>query len=852
MGFLVDLVTLALVRSALGATVRAFGGEDPLGDAPGPENWHHEGLTKQAAASAGWSANAQNAVAFHADYLDSYLYNPLWWFDVGNGGGPDRLIVAMSSQADLVKVHFDDLVHPESVRATWRRNLSGTAAGLIWAGGAASEPMDQRVAMAQNVVGTSLHGIQDFYSHSNWIDHPDLRTQTWFEVDPELRDCLSLWTGTYELAEHLGIKPHGEFVYACTVINNLGTAGREMLNVVCHAASPMAGSSLCTWFRQCLDAQPLQPPTIDLPLVDPVTLPPNVLWVLPGINVDNRWSAETGVRTRGLHPAVSGQAAFETAYELAYRSSCQWLHILDHVMADAGLSAFWDQVKTSGVSDSQYKTPRAPWEDFGQLPYRFISAGPYPPAVGHADPDHWYLRLLIRTSGDAFSGTNADIVPWVNGRQFPVLDHGIPPSPPPPGQPPVRTLDQSLLGHDDFEAGDAAAYIIGPLDEPPRTVSLVNDAPDVGDIIQAAGAGLARAFTSVVDAIIGLWGYHADYVGEDHWVFDAATLDAVGAGSRRYFYLECDGRSEGSFIVSGYVEGTSDTGRFSNGVPWRRFRVQFADLICVKESEWDRFTTSDEPFVLGLVIPHGGTGSMVSWRTAPYTNVNTGDTNAIGRSFTVEVPQRYGFISVACAVYESDDETPNDRDNLLTQFAGNVAGAIVQPQATFVEALAESVAAGWKIGSVEAAAFKRSPTVDVRAYQPMTFDRWVDGGQRVDWTLAQRASWEVAVPDTIEEEACTDDVVLPPVTSKVQHLDFRPRPGGRGKVKPDRGRETTVELALLDPGGGRTAWPDDRLVEDEPRPVPRPKDDCEPAPPTTGRGPAGRASGSRSRAGKRR
>ena len=68
MGLLADLIALALVRSALGASIRAFGGEDPLGDAPGPENWHHEGLTKQAAAPAGWSANAQNAVAFHADW----------------------------------------------------------------------------------------------------------------------------------------------------------------------------------------------------------------------------------------------------------------------------------------------------------------------------------------------------------------------------------------------------------------------------------------------------------------------------------------------------------------------------------------------------------------------------------------------------------------------------------------------------------------------------------------------------------------------------------------------------------------------------------------------------------------
>ena len=98
-------------------------------------------MTRQAAeAAGGWSPEAQNALAFHADYVDSYLYNPLWWLNVPKGGGPDRLAVAMSSQVDLKTVHFDDLFESEAVRAMWRRYLSGTAAGLIWLGGV--EPID--------------------------------------------------------------------------------------------------------------------------------------------------------------------------------------------------------------------------------------------------------------------------------------------------------------------------------------------------------------------------------------------------------------------------------------------------------------------------------------------------------------------------------------------------------------------------------------------------------------------------------------------------------------------------------------------------------------------------------------
>jgi hypothetical protein len=809
-----------------------FGGEDPLGSAPAEDNWHHEGLTRQAARAAEWCAEAENALAFHVDYVDSYLYNPLWWFDVANGGGPDRLPVVMSSQSELVKVHFDDLIHPESVRGMWRRYLSGTAAGLVWLGHADSGTLERRVAMAQNLVGVSLHAIQDFYSHSNWIDDEDLRGRTWFEVDPDRRACVSLWTGSYELPQHLAIKPHGAYLYACTIINNLGSAGRGLMNVVCHAASPFANSSLCRWFKQCADAASPDPPeTRPIGDIAPIDPPRGIVWVEPGINVDSRWMADVGVQVRGL--SITGREAFERAYELAFRSSCQWLHILDHVMGDADLDGFWHTVKSQGTTREQYKSPTAPWEDFSQIPYRFISAGPYPPPQVHDDTEDWYLRLLIRTAGDAFSGTDADIVPFVNGRRFPILDHGVPPSPPPVGQAPSRTLPQTLMGHNDFEAGDVAAYIIGPIDEAPHTVALLNDARDAGETIVAAlealWVSLVRALEAMVEFLKGLWGYHADFVDEDHVVISASTLDALGVGQRHWFSLSCDGRSEGNYRISGHVEGTSETGSFPHGVRWRRYRVRFEDLHCIKESDWDRFTTSDEPFVLGLVIPHGGTQPMISWRTAPYGDVDSGETRSIGRTFTIEVPQRYGFISLACAVYESDDETPNDRDRLLAEFAGTVGSEIVEAEDTFLEVLGESVAAGWRLSSIEAVAFRRSPTVEVRSYQPRTFDRWVEGGDRVEWTLSEQASWSVDVPDTISCgcEACAVEVVLPPVKPKTSRVDFSPKPGGRRKIGKDAGREIAVDLADLDPRCRRRVSTDDPVGDvDEVPAAPRPSDGC--------------------------
>jgi hypothetical protein len=221
---------------------------------------------------------------------------------------------------------------------------------------------------------------------------------------------------------------------------------------------------------------------------------------------------------------------------------------------------------------------------------------------------------------------------------------------------------------------------------------------------------------------------------------------------------------------------------------------------------------------------------MISWRTAPYGGVHTGDTVPIPRSYTVEVPLRYGFLSVAGAVYESDNETPNDRDLLLNDFASRVGSTVVEPEDSLAEVLAETIASGWKLGSVDAVAFRRSPTVEVRAYQPRTLDQWVDGGHQVDWTLTEENTWAVDVPDTIGcgHEACTRDVVFPPTKPDGERIDLRPKPGQRGEIPPDHGTETVIDLADLDPRCRRRFDPDDPgFTVDEPKEPSRPTDGCD-------------------------
>jgi len=144
---------LLLASTVVLPRASAFSGEDILRGNP----WYHQVLTEKAARACGFSEAAIGSLKWHADYIDSYAYNPLWWAD----GGLNRLKVSLATYDELAKLHFDDLFTTAQVEANWRRILAGTLLGLLWA----KEQND--VSAAQNILGVSLHAIQDFYAHSN-------------------------------------------------------------------------------------------------------------------------------------------------------------------------------------------------------------------------------------------------------------------------------------------------------------------------------------------------------------------------------------------------------------------------------------------------------------------------------------------------------------------------------------------------------------------------------------------------------------------------------------------------------------------------------------------------------------
>ncbi len=699
-----------LMLVAMCTGVFAFSGEDILLGNP----WYHQVLTERAARACGFTEQAADTLKWHADYIDSYAYNPLWWAR----GGVDRLKVSLATYDELAKLHFDDLFSTAQVEANWRRILAGTLLGLLWA----KENND--VSAAQNILGVSLHAIQDFYAHSNWVDDPGRRNRTWFEVPPEERSRMSLWTGYYEQPAQRGIKPHGKIEPAATILNMSGVS--DVMPLVCSPFSPLSNSGLCEQWKNVRDGVAVQPQILG------VRVPDNVAYLAPpGIALDSRWVANIAVQVRGVTD-VTGEQLFETALALAERTSVQWLQILEAQMNALGAGEFWQRVKSTGYPLAQ-RTRQ--YEIYNCLPYTFLSAGQYPTlAFRPAGDNQWFLRLRLKTGSQMGAGTDADIVLEAARQRF-LLDY--------------MPRANPVLAVNDFEAGDDMAYVVGPFPNLPDTITLHNNAATGWDVVKSLGETFKRGVEAVVSNartfLLSLIGGNADHVATNKKIWTADELAGIGTGASE-FSVYLDGGGEGKYTVYGTIrkvrEGTGATG------DWTEYQVALARLHCNAESKWDRGSDSDEPFVLALLVPLPG--DIQKHRTGPYDDVDKGESRNIGHTFnTVRIPKGSGMLSLALSLWESDDESASDRNHLLDKFAGETDKATGVPRRGFLDTLGAAIAADWRPTHIEVYAFSRVEVLRSGKVLDRPINQWVKAGERVTFRLnpAGVRNWRIQPSD---------------------------------------------------------------------------------------------------------
>jgi hypothetical protein len=673
-----------------------FGGENVTSGELNADNWHHQDITTRAVRESGlgFEDEAVKSLQWHSDMIDSYLYNPWFWAK----GGPRRVRAALTVKRELEKLHFDDLNSSSQVSTMWQRYLSGTVAGLIWA---ARRPDGEDVPAAHALIGLSLHALQDFYAHSNWVDDQQRRQQTWFEAFRAANGLIpphSLYTGTYELPDHLGVKPHGKPAPACSLFQGPGLP--EVLQVACAKESPLNKFAVCQMFDMCQQAVPISPTVLGIPL------PEGVAYLEPaGIALDSRWQAPIARLVRDIDPndKITAEELFATAKELALRSSVAWLMKLQTIMEDLKLGDFWKRVK---LGKDTWAHRESQLEDHSTMPFLFLSAGHYPPPPSDMtmpETGHWYLWLQV-TTGD--NGTDGFVYVLYDKERMPhLLDH--------------MPNDSFLLDFNDFKEGSVAAYWTGPRRDLPREITFHHerrDILDVGEALFDAVEDLVDQFLeSVSDAFMSLIGGHADEIGTDKVSWSTTELAKIGPDPVP-FLLEADGGDEGHYQLRCNIRRTgegTDPGLAGTLMgDWVEYQVTIDELHCVAES--NEPSEEDEVFVLALLanMTDNSPGAVQKFRTQPLDIDEQAEdvprTRRINHSFApVRMPRSAARLTMPVAFFESDQESVSTRDELLNSFASRVTEKLEPGLTEIVKTLGATGPGSWRLEHLRVFAFQR-------------------------------------------------------------------------------------------------------------------------------------------------
>jgi hypothetical protein len=568
-----------------------------------------------------------------------------------------------------------------------------------------------------------------------------VRVRGWINLGPPLYDGRTVWslhTGMYEHGLQRGQQPHGKFAFDCTVLANLPLGLRD-------AAVPILSlfgmEDLANRWRACTGATsaPANPPTIA-----GISAPAGLLVLNPtGIALDSRWMSGISRANRAVDDtSLTGSQLFDIAVGLARRTSVQWLQELDRIgttSLEAIRPGFWNRVTTeprAGVGQPSAWSPNPPSPaDIAQFEaphrqlHRLLAAGTYPPPPQET-ADGWWLRVTLGTADVPNAGTDADV--WLHAAGAPepfLLDHGR-----------RRALDGSwsenrILEWNDFEAGSRTAYVVGPFAQRPSALTLVTRSATAGDILVGAWNDLTHAVESIIewfgDFFLTLVGGHADHIGDAVLALSWDQLVVIAQqGHLTPVALEFNNPTEGHYRLEANVWAYVSGDDLYCTVDWHTLR-------CETESDWDRFTTEDEPFVL-ILATAPGTGEAQKDLVGPFGGVDTGEFRSANvPPATMTVLRGTGLI-LAAQFWESDDETLAQREEMRDRFAEDYEGRVDNPRSEFLDAVGRALAPQWKLRDIEVFAFRRNAVVEAGTVMPRsTLNTWIVPDQPREFVLPQ-------------------------------------------------------------------------------------------------------------------
>ncbi len=208
------------------------------------DTWWHAECTRKAMEANGFNADSRLVTQF-----ENYLTDVFPGVNIAQEWLQDHKVDALNLPADesYEWMHFDAVFTTKDVIANWDRLRKNTITALQhWSADKSLTGNFRRVVLL-SIVGASLHTVQDFYSHSNWVNYwtgQGKPVPLWFDVDPKDLAGIDIHSGAYPDGSAKGHENHGDL--------NKDSSVRK-LNV---PAVETATRASIAWVKMLMDAVP--------------------------------------------------------------------------------------------------------------------------------------------------------------------------------------------------------------------------------------------------------------------------------------------------------------------------------------------------------------------------------------------------------------------------------------------------------------------------------------------------------------------------------------------------------------------------------------------------------------------
>lgn len=212
------------------------------------DTWWHAECTRKAMTANGFSADARLAAQV-SNYITDFHSAALF-----GTGIPEKQrveVLKLKQEMSYEYMHFDAIFTTTDIRQNWDKIYANTVQALKKYYNNPEVKSGFRLIILYNILGASLHIVQDFYSHSNWVNtyvaNRQLPVPTWYGEDSLYRNSLTLFTGAYPDGSVKGMKGHSELNKDCSTI----PLNKEAVEVAERAS--------VEWVKMIMDATPELP-----------------------------------------------------------------------------------------------------------------------------------------------------------------------------------------------------------------------------------------------------------------------------------------------------------------------------------------------------------------------------------------------------------------------------------------------------------------------------------------------------------------------------------------------------------------------------------------------------------------